>query len=311
MRRSLALSIIVLCLSAANAFAGAEARLSGKVVDAATGEGVKDAVITYEATEMKKIKQEAKAKPDGSYAIFILDGTIRYKFTVVAPGYNPYEETVKLQIGATTEKKFSLDKLGSVSQKQGQGTVETKTIIDPGAVAYNEGAELANKGDIAAALVKFEDAVKANPELTAAWIALAKTSYKTKAYPRAIEAANKALEVDDDQPDLYTVLYHSYIATGDKAKAEEAEKKMPKNAGGLFNEAARLINAGNDNGAEALLKQAVAADEKFSQAYYELGMIYVRGGKNADAKVALQKYLELEPNGKDAATAKEMLNYVK
>ena len=34
-------------------------------------------------------------------------------------------------------------------------------------------------------------------------------------------------------------------------------------------------------------------------------------GKNADAKTNLQKYLELDPNGKDASTAKEMLKYVK
>ncbi|HEX2833718.1 MAG TPA: carboxypeptidase regulatory-like domain-containing protein [Thermoanaerobaculia bacterium] len=309
MRRFFALSIIVLCLSAANAFAGAEARMSGKIVDAATGEPVANAVITYEATEMKKVKQDTKAKADGSYAIFILDGTIRYKFTIVAPGYTPYEETLKLQIGATTEKKFALDKVGTAAPKQ--GTMETKTVIDPGAVAYNEGADLANGGDLAGALLKFEEAVKGNPDLTAAWIALAKTAYKTKNYPRAIEAANKALEVDDEQPDLYTVLYHSYTATGDKAAAAKAEAKMPKNAGGLFNEAARLINAGNDTGAEALLKQAVAADEKFAQAYYELGMIYVRTSKNADAKAMLTKYLELEPAGKDAATAKEMLNYVK
>ena len=40
-------------------------------------------------------------------------------------------------------------------------------------------------------------------------------------------------------------------------------------------------------------------------------MVYVRMGKTADAKTNLQKYLELEPNGKDAATAKEMLKYVK
>jgi hypothetical protein len=40
-------------------------------------------------------------------------------------------------------------------------------------------------------------------------------------------------------------------------------------------------------------------------------MIYVRSGKNADAKANLEKYLQLEPNGKEAATAKEMLKYVK
>ena len=64
-------------------------------------------------------------------------------------------------------------------------------------------------------------------------------------------------------------------------------------------------------GSPALLKGAIAANDKFAQAYYELGMIYVRTQKNADAKVNLKKYLELEPNGKDAATAKEMLSYVK
>ena len=39
--------------------------------------------------------------------------------------------------------------------------------------------------------------------------------------------------------------------------------------------------------------------------------IYVRSGKSAEAKTALTKYLELDPNGKDAATAKEMMNYLK
>lgn len=310
MRRSLTLSLIVLSLWAANAFAGAEARLTGKITDAATGVGVPNAVITYEATEMKKIKQDSKAKADGTFAVFILDGTIKYKFTISAPGYLPYEEVIKLQIGGTTEKKFQLNKVGSVAAKPGEGGT-TKVVVDEGAVAYNAGADLANAGQVAEAMAKFEEAVKLNPDLTAAWIALAKTAYKTKAYPRAIEAANKALEVDDDQPDMYTVLYHAYTATGDKAAAAKAETKMPKNAGALFNEAARLINSGNDSGAETLLKQAVAADETFAQAYYELGMIYVRGGRNPDAKAALLKYLELDPNGRDAATAKEMLNYVK
>ena len=40
-------------------------------------------------------------------------------------------------------------------------------------------------------------------------------------------------------------------------------------------------------------------------------MLYVRAGKNAEAREALTKYLEIEPTGKDAPTAKEMLKYVK
>ena len=110
---------------------------------------------------------------------------------------------------------------------------------------------------------------------------------------------------------MYSVLYNAYMATGDKVKAAEAKKKMPANAGALFNDAAKLINSGKDADAEALLKQAIVADEKFAPAYYELGMLDVRLGKNADAKTNLQKYIELDPSGKDVSTAKEMLKYVK
>jgi hypothetical protein len=40
-------------------------------------------------------------------------------------------------------------------------------------------------------------------------------------------------------------------------------------------------------------------------------MVYARTGKTAEARQALEKYLELEPKGKDAATAKEMISYLK
>ena len=59
------------------------------------------------------------------------------------------------------------------------------------------------------------------------------------------------------------------------------------------------------------LNGVIAADDKMAIAYYELGMLYVRTSKNADARANLQKYLELDPNGKEAGTAKEMLKYVK
>ncbi len=111
--------------------------------------------------------------------------------------------------------------------------------------------------------------------------------------------------------DMNAVLFESYNATGDKAKAAEFKAKLPADSHSLFNDAAKLINAGKDADAEPLLKQAIAADEKFGQAYYELGMVYVRTGKNDQAKATLQKYLEIEPTGKDAATAKEMMKYLK
>jgi Flp pilus assembly protein TadD len=176
--------------------------------------------------------------------------------------------------------------------------------------AYNAGAALANSGDHAGALAKFEEAVAARPDLIAGWNALAKTSLRLQKHARAISAAKKALEFDDEDPDMWAVLFAAYTATGDKANAAIAEKKMPANASSLFNQAARLINEGKDSDAEAVLKQAVTLDAKMAIAHYELAMVYVRTGQTAEARASLNKYLELEPNGKDAPTAKEMLKYL-
>jgi tetratricopeptide (TPR) repeat protein len=299
-------------LTAGSAFAAGEARLSGVIRDAETKKPVANAVVKYEAIEAKTVKQEVKAKADGSYAAFILDGTIRYKFTYSAPGYAPYEETMKLKLGEPNKKDVELRSGSAATSAGGTAAVPTAAkAADPGILAYNEGAALANSGDVAGAIKKFEEATALKADFAAALGALAKMQLKQKNYPAAIAAAQKYLAIDEEDTDMWAILHQSYTATGDKAKAAEALKKLPQNAVGLFNDAAKLINAGKDDEAEKLLKQAIAADASLPNSYYELGMIYVRAGKNADAKQNLSKYLELDPNGPNAATAKEMLSYVK
>jgi len=306
MRRTLALCLMTLFFTAANAFATGEARLNGKVLDAATKQPIPDATITLDATESKTVHQQTKVKKDGSYAFFVLDGTIRYKLTYSAPGYATYEEVVKFKLGEPNTKDIELTKGGGAPA----AAAAPVKAVDPAVIAYNEGAELANAGKSAEAIAKFEAALAAKPTFTPAWIALAKTQLKVKNYAKAIEAAKKALEIDDEDTDMWAVLYESYTATGDKTSAAAAQKHLPANAGQLFNDAAKLINAGKDDEAEKVLKQAIAADAKMARAYYELGMVYVRAGKSADAKANLQKFLELDPNSSDAATAKEMLKYL-
>lgn len=307
MRRSLAISLISFLLVTANAFAVGEARMTGKILDAATKQPIPNAVMKLEAVSGKNFKTEIKARKDGGFVVMVLDGTLRYKFTITAEGYVPYEETIKMTIGDTNLRDFELNK---PTQQQVQQAVELQAAkADPAVAAYNEGATLMNAGDVSGAITKFEAAVAAKPDLLAGWLALAKANVRAKNWAKAIDAAKKGLEVEEDT-DFWVVLHQAYNATGDKANAAAAEKKLPANPTTLFNQAARLINDGKDSEAETALKQAVSLDEKFAAAHYELGMVYVRAGKSAEAKAALQKYLELEPTGKDAATAKEMLGYL-
>ncbi len=308
MRKTVAMSLLVIAAVAVNAFAGAEARLTGKITDAVTKKPITNATVLMVSTGGRNFKQEFKAEKDGLYRVLVIDGTLVYKVTFSAPGYQSYEESMKLKIGDVTTKDAVLTPANAVAAAAAPAA-EAKP--DPAVTAYNEGAQLYNDQKYAEAAAKFQEAVTAKPDLIAGWEALARTEVATKDYPKAIDAANKALAIAPDETDMYAVLYTAYTATGDKVKAAEAKKKLPANAASLFNDAAKLINSNKDGDAEPLLRQAITADDKFAPAYYELGMICVRAGKNADAKTNLLKYLDLEPNGKDAATAKEMLKYVK
>ena len=307
MRRILALCVLALGVVAGNAFALGESRVQGKITDAATHKPIPNAVITIDAVSGHNVHQQYKADKDGVYRFLVLDGTIPYKFTFSAPGYASVTQQIKLSISDMTTKDVTL----APGSGDAAAPAAAAPAASPAVVAYNEGAELANAGKLPEAIAKFEEAVTAKPDLTAGYEALGKLYIRSKNYDRAIDRANKALEIDSDNQEMFTVLADAYTAKGDKTKAAEYRKKLPADASAMFNEAAHLINSGKDGEAEPLLKAAIAANDKFGPAYYELGMLYVRTQKNADAKVNLQKYLELEPNGKDVATAKEMLNYVK
>jgi tetratricopeptide (TPR) repeat protein len=310
MRRTFALSLLVALGTAANLFAVGEARINGKVTDAATKAPIPDATVLMTSSKGagRSFKQDFKVDKDGTYAIFVLDGTIKYDIVYSAPGYQSEAYTdVKLKLGEPNKKDVELRPASAATP----AATAAAPKADPAVLAYNEGAKLANEGKVDEAIAKIEEAVAAKPELIAGHQALAGLYLRKKEYPKAIASASKVLEYDTDNADMAEILYDAYTATGDTAKAAEYKKKMPANPTVLFNDAAKLINQQKDAEAEPLLKQAIAADGKFAPAYYELGMIYVRAGKNADAKTNLQKYIELAPTGRDVATAKEMLNYVK
>jgi tetratricopeptide (TPR) repeat protein len=309
-RKALALCLFALAAVAGNAFAVTEGRMAGKVTDAVTKKPVPNVTITFVATERRTLKQTFKTDKDGKYQILMLDGTIPYMVTFEAPGYTPYGEKIKLKIGGEVNlKDVELQPAGATPTAAAPGAA--RTTVDTNVVAYNEGAKLFNEGKVPEAIAKFKEVLKARPEMIAAWEALARADLRAKDYAGAIESANKALEIAPDETDMHAILYEAYMATGDKVKAAEAKKKMPADAGTIFNDAVKLLNAGKDTEAEPLLRQAIQANDKFGPAYYELGMVYIRLNKLAEAKQNLEKYLEIEPNGKEAATVKETLKYLK
>jgi tetratricopeptide (TPR) repeat protein len=304
MRRTLAVCVLAMSAIATNAFAVGEARITGKVIDAATKQPIPNAKVTVDSLGGKTVHQVAEVKKDGSYAIFLLDGTLKYKFTYSAPGYQDFIDQSKLKLGEPNVRDIELTAAGAAAQ----ATVPASEIkTDPAVAAYNEGAQLANNGDDAGAIKKFQEAVAAKPDLIAGWEALAKVQARMKDYKGAIESAKKALAIADDETEMYQVLYDAYTATGDKASAAAAKAKLPANAGGTFNEAVPLLNAGKYAEAEPILLKVIQIDPSFADAYYHLGVGAMMKGDTAKSKSYFKKYLELAPNGQYADVAKEGL----
>ena len=109
-----------------------------------------------------------------------------------------------------------------------------------------------------------------------------------------------------------------------KAKSEDAAAEYttaaqldPPNAGMYyFNLGAVLTNSGKVDEANAAFDKAIAADPARSEAYYWKGVNLLgkasldKAGKMAappGTADAFKKYLELEPSGRYASAAKEML----
>jgi lipoprotein NlpI len=60
-----------------------------------------------------------------------------------------------------------------------------------------------------------------------------------------------------------------------------------------------------------LLEEAVEIDPNLADAYYQLGLSYVNKAESEKAISNLEKYLELQPEGQYAETARSLLEYLK
>lgn len=72
-------------------------------------------------------------------------------------------------------------------------------------------------------------------------------------------------------------------------------------------EARRLLLDGDEARALVLLDQVTASQPDLAAAWYERGMLLLALGRAPEAEANLKRYLEIEPNGTNAATAREVL----
>jgi len=309
-------AVVVLC-SASAVQALNQARLYGTITDE-NKKPLADVQVTVICPEVTTFKLETTTDAKGNWAVTIIDATKSYNYKYEKAGYQTMQQDLKVPIGSNDRKDFQMlsnaeaIKRGAAVEAPQEPTAEEKAVV-----AFNEGAEASQMGDMETAKKKMLEAATFNPQLTVAHSALAGMLYADKDYAGAAAAADKALALDPKDVKSLRVAAESNKALGNTARAKEASAALaaidPKTGAiELFNEGVREYNAGSMPAALKLFEQSLAADPEYGKTHYMLGMCYISQGENAKAREHLQAYIAVaEAGDADAATAKEMLSYLK
>jgi tetratricopeptide (TPR) repeat protein len=200
--------------------------------------------------------------------------------------------------------------------------------------SFNAGMTALNAKQWDVAAQSLEKAAEIDPKQPAVWANLGEAYINlagTKTGPdfdaatqKSLEAYSKALELKPDDP----AAHNNYaIALGKAKKYPEMESELKKSAeldpanafSRYYNLGAMMTNAGQSEAASKAFKMAIDAapdNPRNAEAYYQYAMslapqIQEKEGKYvppAGLVEALQKYLQLAPEGKNANEAKGMLS---
>ena len=197
--------------------------------------------------------------------------------------------------------------------------------------AFNAGKDAVAAKNYDAAIDNFQKASEIDPMQHVIWANLAdaysaRSATKTGADQQAdldksLDNYKKAIEL---KPDDSGYLNNYALTLVKSKKFDEAQTELnkaaqldPPNAGKYFyNLGAVLVNSGQLDAAGEAFKKAVSSDPNYADAHYQYGVYLIGKATVApDGKITpppgtqeeLQKYLELQPTGPNADSAKAML----
>jgi tetratricopeptide (TPR) repeat protein len=261
----------------------------------------------------------------GNYKVTLTgtDGNVIYHFDNVAIRLgveNP------LDIDLARERKASEATMSEADRKKMEAAKKENEKIKNVNALLLQAQQQKKDGQWDAAVATMEQAAAVDQTHDVVFASLGDAYSGAKKYPEAETAFRKAIEIV--KPDSKNIgNYHNSLAqallkqnkTGEAmAEYDKAAQLDPTNGGMYyFNEGAVLTNQGKVDEANQAFDKAIAADPTRADAYYQKG-VNLLGKATLDSKTgkmipapgttdALNKYLELAPDGKYAQQAKDLL----
>jgi len=282
---------------------------------------------TYKVNTNKKGEYVYVGLPIGNYKITLLDpnGKALYNFN----GFH-------IGLGDPTERNFELKKLISEDlqkqqlnpevQKQMQEQEKEQKQFTGLKQIFDQGQALYGEKKYAEAAAMFEQAVPLAKDKNqiAVMLRLADSYDKARQFDKAMENYQKVAALTPNDANVHNAMGSVYAETGKIPEAQAEFQKSaeldPANAArAYYNLGAIMTNSGKLDEAAAAFKKATEVDPKYADAYFlEAQALMGKATMGADGKVvpapgtveALQAYLQLDPNGKYAASAQSMLQSI-
>lgn len=262
-------------------------------------EGVKITIISMSYSIVKiTVKSDAKGQ-------FIQVGLQPdyYQLRCEKDGFVPIAMEKRVPVGETVDASFTMEE---GLQKMGEPLGEKD---------FKRGNDLFKAGQFEAAAEAYEQAILQEPEepiylnnLGICYTKLGKYDEGIKAFQAMLKIRPESYSANRSLGELYGLQKKYQEALPFFAKASEVSPDDPE---AFFNLGACLVNTQDYGRAATAFLRAKDLKPDYAAAYYELGMIFVNQNKKEEAIQHLERFLELSPEDARAATARQLLDYLK
>ncbi|HEV2721049.1 MAG TPA: tetratricopeptide repeat protein [Thermoanaerobaculia bacterium] len=322
MKKTLTLAAAILCL-AATLFAAEDwrgnNRISGTVVDKATGKPVANAKVSLRLGS--RGGPDATTDSNGKWAVLGLSSG-SWNIDVSAPGYVTKQGSVAMaESQRIPPLKIEMEAQVAVAPKAEEAAPQVEQVKIGGQVVSKDIADAVEAGnnalgakDYKGAVSNYEKASAGLPGYMPIKFALARAYYGANDLPKATVAMEEVYKSEPTNAQYASLYANMLLEQGQFDKAKEVIEKLPEGAldmNTLLNAGIALMNKKQPGAALTYFNKAVALDANSHLGYYYRGLAKIQQGKGKDAKADLQKAIELAPTSDEAKDAKEYLKSIK
>jgi tetratricopeptide (TPR) repeat protein len=243
--------------------------------------------------------------------------------------YGPIPENGELQvknlrIGAHTllvrlKGKHEVERALRLATGENLAEIDLSHPADRTELEFQQAEELRERGKHAEAIKAYQAAIKSRPRgLLSARLGLARSMQVTDQYDEAYANLRQAMrEKPGPFPEAWTIWGNLKRSQGFPDEAMKAYQTAVTQARGFSVEAntgLALLSQDRNQPAEAIryLQKALSqANNTSPSLYFLLGTIFEREYQPKEAVAAYQKYLQLEPEGQQAGSAKSIIKQLK